>query len=98
MKPAPSLSTIMHAVSIVFATSQEEILQVKRGRGKKNIARSAAIYCCRKMIGSPLNEVAEHFGLSHYGSVSGVVTRFGRLIKEDPEVRQLIQKVENHNS
>ena len=95
LKSAPSLSTIMHAVSIVFAIPEERILQMTRGRGKKNVARSAAIYCCRKMAGLPLNEIAEHFGLSHYGSVSGLVTRYDRLIKENPEERRLIRKVEN---
>ena len=95
LKPPPSLPTVMLAVSIVFATPQEKILQVTRGRGNKNVPRSASIYCCRKMAGLPLNKIAEHFGLSHYGSVSGLVTRFDRLIEKNPEVRQLIRKVEN---
>lgn len=82
LRSTPSLSFIMQAVSIVFVTSEEEVLQAARGRGKKNIARSAAIYCCRKMAGHPLNEIATQFGLSHYGSVSGSVAKFERQINE----------------
>ena len=95
LKSTPSILTIIQAVSIVFATPEEAILQMARGRGKKNIARSAAIYCCRKMAGLPLNEIAEYFGLSHYGSVSGSVTKFERQINANPAVEELVCKVEN---
>ncbi len=94
LKPVPSMKIIVRAVSVVFATPQKKILLVTRGRRKKNIARSAAIYCCRKLTGLPLTEIAEYFGLSHYGSVSGLVSKFEQLIKEDLEVKQLILNVE----
>ncbi len=95
LKPAPSFSFIIHAVSIAFATSEEIIFQSFRGRGKKNIARSAAIYCCRKMGGLPLNEIAKQFGLSRYGSVSGAVAKFDRQIKGNSYLAGLIHEAEN---
>ena len=95
LKSAPSFSFIIQAVSVAFATPKEAILQSSRGRGKKNIARSAAIYCCRKMAGLPLNEIAKPFGLSHYGSVSGAVAKFDRQINENLHLAGLIHKVEN---
>jgi len=84
LRSAPSFSSIIQAVSVAFATPEEGILQAARGRGKKNIARSAVINCCRKMAGLPLNEIAKQFGLSHYGSVSGSVAKFDRQINENP--------------
>ena len=92
---APSFSFIVQAVSVAFATPEEGILRAARGRGKKNIARSAAIYCCRKMAGLPLNEIAKQFGLSYYGSVSGSVAKFDRQINENSHLAKLMCKVEN---
>ncbi len=95
LKSAPSILFIIQAVSVAFATPEEAILQSSRGRGKKNIARSTAIYCCRKMGGLPLNEIAKQFGLSHYGSVSGAVAKFDRQIKENSYLAGLIHEAEN---
>ena len=95
LKAAPSISAIIQAVSIIFATPENEMLQTARGRGMKNSARSAAIYCCRKMAGLPLNEIANQFGFSHYGSVSGSIARFDRQISEEPHLAKLMRKVEN---
>ncbi len=95
LRTAPSFSSIVQAVSVVFATPKEQILQVARGRGKKNIARSAAIYYCRKMVGLPLNEIAKQFGLSHYGSVSGSVAKFDRQINKNSHFAELMFKVDD---
>lgn len=93
LRSAPSFSSIIQAVSVVFTTTEEQLLQAARGRGKKNIARSAAIYCCRKIAGLPLNEIATKFGLSHYGSVSGSVVKFDRQINENSHLADLMQIV-----
>ena len=95
LRSAPSFSSIIRGVSVAFATLEGEILQTARGRGKKNIARSAAIYCCRKMAGLPLNEIAGQFGLSHYGSVSGSVAKFDQQINENSHLAELMHKAEN---
>ena len=98
LKTAPSFSSIIQAVSVVFATPEEQILRTTRGRGKKNIARSAAIYYCRKMTGLPLNEIAKQFGLNHYGSVSGSVAKFDQQINENSHLAELMHKVDNQIS
>lgn len=49
----------------------------------KNPARSAAIYCCRKLAGLSLNEIAAQFCFNHYGSESGSIARFERQIDKD---------------
>lgn len=82
LRTAPLISAIISAVSVIFATSEKEILQTARGRGIKNPVQSAAIYCCRKMAGLPLNEIAKQFGFSHYGSVSGSIAKFDRQINK----------------
>ena len=86
---------IIQAVSVAFAPPEKEILQAVRGRGMKNPARSAAIYCCRKLAGLPLNQIATQFGFSHYGSVSGSIAKFDRQINEDTHLAELMYKVDN---
>jgi len=95
LKSVPSIASIIHAVSVVFTTPENEILQAKRGRGMKNTARSAAIYCCRKLAGLPLNEIAAQFGLNHYGSVSGSIAKFQRQMDKEALLAGMLYKVEN---
>ena len=78
----------------MFGVSNGELFQVSRGRGKHSAARSAAIYLARKTAGKPLGEIAEVFGLSHYGSVSGIIGRFARQMQEDKVLAALVNKTE----
>jgi len=95
LEAMPSLAEIMQTVALVFGVPQKNILQIRQGRGRKNTARSAAIYCCRKIAGLSLREIADYFALGHYGSVSGAVSRFEKLIREDAGVRLAIEKTEH---
>ena len=95
LKTLPSIASIIRAVSVAFATPENEILQVKWGRGMKNPARSAAIYCCRKLAGLPLNEIAAQFGFNHYGSVSGSIAKFQRQIDKEAHLVGMLCKVGN---
>jgi len=40
-----------------------------------------------------LNEIAEQFGLTHYGSVSAVVSRYQVALRTDPRKAKVIRKV-----
>jgi len=95
LKSVPSIASIIRAVSFVFTTPENEILKAKRGRGMKNPARSAAIYCCRKLAGLPLNKIAARFGLNHYGSVSGSIAKFQRQMDIEAHLAGMLCKVEN---
>ncbi len=85
-----SFSFVVQAVSVVFAILGVIILQTTR-----ECEKNSAFYCCRKMAGHPLNEVTKHFGLSHYGSVSDSIAKFGREIKKNSHLAELVRKVEN---
>lgn len=81
-----TLGTIVEAVVQVFKIEPEDILLTPRGRGQENNARSAALYVSRKTAGLPLRTIAEYFGLSHYGSVSGANSRFEARMNKDKEL------------
>lgn len=89
----PSLALIVAAVAEVFSVKEEQILQQSRGRGRKNTARSAALYVARKIAGFSLHEIVSYFGLGHYASVSGAVTRFQKAIAEEATLEKMITRV-----
>ena len=41
-----------------------------------------------------MSEIAEAFGLSHYGSASGMISRFAKRIKQDKSLDKMVRKVE----
>jgi len=92
----PSLSTIVTLVAGLFSISEEEVLRSGfRGRGKINPGRMSAIYIARKIAGYRLNEIASYFGLGHYASVSGIVTRCQRAIEIDPALANIVNDTAN---
>lgn len=46
------------------------------------------------MAGFQLNKIVKKFGLNHYGSVSGSVTKFDHQINENSHLAELIYKVD----
>jgi putative transposase len=86
--------SVIQAVSEVFNVTESELFNVPRGRGQDNPARSAALYIARKTAAKPLSEIAEAFGLAHYGSVSGIISRFAKRMQQDKRLADLVKGVE----
>jgi len=62
-----SLNDVVRVSARVFSVPEATLYETPRGRGQLNTARSAAMYLGRKYAGHSLNEIAEYFGLNHYG-------------------------------
>jgi REP element-mobilizing transposase RayT len=92
----PTLSQIVTTVAERFSVSEETITRGARGRGKKNPGRTVAIYISRKIAGYSPNEIATHFGMTHYASASGIVSRCKRAIEIDKNVATAIDEIENN--
>ncbi|MFV2057480.1 MAG: hypothetical protein ACC707_13495, partial [Thiohalomonadales bacterium] len=88
-----SFDEVIQAVTSVFQVTETSLFNVPRGRGRRNAARSAAIYVSHKKTGKPLSEIAEAFGLAHYGSVSGLTNRFAKQLEQDKSLRELVNSV-----
>jgi chromosomal replication initiation ATPase DnaA len=88
------MDTVIQAVSEVFNVTKEELFNVPRGRGQYNPARSAALYIARKTAAKTLSEIAEAFGLAHYGSVSGMISRFAKRMQQDKKLAEIVRDVE----
>ncbi len=90
---ALTFDVIVEKCAQQFAAPAETLYEINRGRGQVNTARNAAMYICRKYAGYRLNDIAEHFTLNHYGSVSGAVSRFARLMEENDSIKKKMMNV-----
>jgi len=92
-KRSVSMDDIVSLVAKAFGVEESSILKSRRGRGRKNIARAVSLYLSRKHAGLPLNQIAAHFGLNHYGSVSGIIKRFENELSVDENLRREVDGV-----
>lgn len=88
-----ALSTLVSCTAKAFGVTEEEILISAKGRGRVNVARGAALYISRKYCGYSLTDIAAHFGLSHYGSVSGAISRFDKLQSADARLKKKVGRL-----
>ena len=88
-----TLENILRAVTHAFEVDEASIMISRRGRSQQNPARSAALYLARRIAGQSLGEIAAEFGLGHYGSVSGMVSRFDSAIKSNVELSQKMGRI-----
>lgn len=89
-----SLSKLTAVTAEVFKTDKAQIVRATRGRGEYNTARGAAMYLSRKAAGYPLTEIAHYFGLASYGSASGQIHRFQKVLDNDGSVKKRITRIE----
>lgn len=84
--PVPSMEQIIRITANQFGVSRQELFQPIRGRGRGNLPRTVAIGLCRRLSGTPLQEIADRFTMGHYSSVTASVNRLNARIKEDREL------------
>ncbi len=83
----------MAATAKVMKADPADILRPASGQRRRNRAREVALYMSREYGGLSLNEIAEYFGLTHYGSVSSVVSRYRSALQADPAKAKIIRKI-----
>jgi hypothetical protein len=84
----PSIFEIISEVSLIFAEAEGVLTTIKKGKGKSNVPRKMAMYIARKYGGYRLQEIADAFGLRHYGGVSATVHLFMKELENDLEMRE----------
>ena len=82
---------VIKAVSDVCQVTKKELLASRRG--VTNIPRDLAIYTLRTYSQQTLAEIGSNFHVSNYSTVSTVVERAKRLLKEDEEVGKLFVEI-----
>ena len=54
---------------------------------------ASAFNHARKQAGIGLRAIAAYFKLGHYGSVSGAIGRFERMLADSPDLRKRLDKL-----
>lgn len=90
-----SMEKIVEAVCDRFRVSDVEIYPVRKGPGAKNQPRQISMYLCQNIGGYRLHEIAEHFGLGHYGGVSNAIYRLKQDIAVDPKLTRAVDAIIN---
>ena len=86
-KLKPDVARIVEEVAFFYGVTEGELLQVKKGRGMRNQPRQLAMYLAQRVGGCRLREVADYFGLNHYGGVSYAVSMIKVALADDETLR-----------
>ena len=81
---------IISEIALMFGEEKKALTTVKNGRGKPNLPRKMAMYIARKYGDYRLQEIAEAFGLRHYGGVSSTLHLFAQELHNDPSLKKSI--------
>jgi chromosomal replication initiation ATPase DnaA len=57
-----------------FDTKIEFLTKSAKGRGASNTPRKVAMYVAQQLRDHRLSDIAEYFGLQHYGGVSSAIS------------------------
>ena len=89
----PTIARIVVAVSDYYRVPEREIYQTKKGRGASNRPRKLAMYLAQNAGGHRLTEIAEAFGLKHYGGVSSAIHGVRQEIEIEGSLRKEINAI-----
>lgn len=85
---------ILTAVCRICRVSEREIN--KTCRGQTNTARDLVIYCMRKHSLQTLQQIGDHLGVEKYSSVSSAVQRIKKRQKNNKELSEIIEKIDQY--
>jgi REP element-mobilizing transposase RayT len=91
----PTIARIVAVVSDYYRIPELEIYQTKKGRAAKNRPRKLAMYLAQHKGDHRLTEIAEAFGLKHYGGVSNAIYDVRQAIINDRSLRKEINTIIN---
>jgi chromosomal replication initiation ATPase DnaA len=71
-----------------------------KGRGASNTPRKAAMYVAQQVSDHRLSDIAEYFGLQHYGGLSSAISDISRRLSDEKQLQQqlkdLIKRLDDH--
>lgn len=88
-----AISDIVVVVAKKLHVEPATIIQAKRGRGEKNLARWISMFLCQELGDYRLAEIAEAFGLARYATVSTTIAKLKRDRKRDKDLDKLLKRM-----
>jgi putative transposase len=89
----PTITRILTEVANAFEVQVNTLLELKKGRGRKNTPRKIAMYIAQKHSDYRLKEIAGVFGLAHYGGVSNAIYSVSEDLKEDGALLKMLNSI-----
>ena len=86
---APDMARIKETVCRVYEIEEKDMIVAKRGT--ENEPRNVAIYLMRYLRGEPLLSIGAQFNLHRHSSVSSVLERTRKKLKEDSRFQKRIE-------
>lgn len=90
-----TIARIIQEVSCEFGESHNVLLSLQKGAGRKNMPRKVAMYIAQKYGDYRLIEIADAFGLNHYGGVSHAIHCVINSLITDANLENKINNVIN---
>ena len=90
----PGMGDIVEAVSREYGLTPGDLRQTSRGRGRRNIPRAVAMYLCQVIAQKKLDEIAAHFNVGHYATVSVTIRRLKDDLEVDARLAGQVSKLE----
>jgi hypothetical protein len=89
----PSIIAVITEVALLFGKDVSTLITVKKGRVKSNTPRKMAMYIARKYGDYRFQELADAFGLQHYGGASYAVYVFTQELQKDRELEAIVSRI-----
>jgi putative transposase len=89
----PSMKKVVAEVSRHYKVSESSIYSSARGPGSRNVPRWVAMYFCQELSALTLQDIADRFGLKHYGTVSTTIGKPRREMQTDPKLGKAIRSL-----
>jgi len=81
----PDISIIKKAICNFYRVDFEDLMLSRRNMF--NEPRNMAIFLIRQLRGEKLLDIASHFGITRYSTVSSIITRFKEQLKSDKKLQ-----------
>ena len=88
-----TMDQIIGLVGQVFGVATEEIVTSRKGSGLKNQPRRVAMYLAQEIGDYRLNDIAERFGLAHYGGVANAIYRVKQELDNDRKLMKSVKSI-----
>jgi hypothetical protein len=89
----PRIDELVSAVAVYFDTKIEFLTKSAKGRGASNTPRKVAMYVAQQLGDHRLSDIAEYFGLQHYGGVSSAISDLTRRLSNEKPLRKQLKDI-----
>ncbi|MFT5296594.1 MAG: chromosomal replication initiation ATPase DnaA [Colwellia sp.] len=89
----PTIDELVSQVAAYFDTKIEFLTKSAKGRGASNTPTKVAMYVAQQVGDHRLSDIAEYFGLQHYGGVSSAISDITRTLRDEKQLRKRLNDI-----